>query len=721
MATWPYLGDFSGWEWVRESLGFLGQPVRILRAYPRAQIRTDLIAGLSIAAVLLPQSIAYALLAELPPQYGLYTAICAAIVGALWGSSPYLHSGPTNTLSLLVLSALIPLVEPGSPQFLTAAGLMAVMVGVAQLAMGVARLGVLVNFVSDSVIVGFTAGAGVLIAANQLRHLFGIPLPSAPEFYVTIWELIRHLVQTHWPSLFLGLGTILVVSLLKLKRPRWPAALIGLVGASLLVAFLHLERLGVAVLGEIPRTLPKIAPLPLFNLTLIGKLSTGSLAVALIGLIQTLSIARTFAVQTGQNLDSNQEFIGQGVTNLVAGFLSGYASSGSFMLSAVKHDNRGRTHISSVFSGVWVLVAVLLFAPWAVYLPKAALAGVLIVTSYGMVDRKEMKRIWRSSLGDSAIMVTTLLATMFLPLEFAVLAGVMISFVRFIVKTSMPAVYSVVPSEDYRHLVPNVGQTACPQLAVMTISGPLYFGATNHIETTVRHAFATHPEEKLLLLRLHLIDHCDVSGIHMLESIVQHYRKNHGDVFIAGARANLMERIRLSGFYQWLGEDHFLARDEAIGHLFYHVLDPAICVYQCPYRIFAECQALPKYEYASPLPSMMFLEHEVQSWQPSELKWFMEQEGLIPKLHIVDVREPPEFEQGHISDANLIPMRLIPYQLQHLSKDDAIVLVCRSGRRSRLAAGILQDRGFTHVFNLEGGMLAWEAAGFPMVKVWESG
>jgi sulfate permease, SulP family len=711
--------SFSGQEWVQVTLGFFSRPLRILRNYPREDFRPDLLAGLSIAAVVLPQAIAYSLLAELPPQFGIFTAILAAFFASLWGSSPHLYAGPSNTISLLVLSSLLPIATPGTPEYLATAGLIAVMVGIAQLLMGIARLGVLVNFVSDSVIVGFMAGTGLLIGAHQLRHILGLQLLSTPEFSQTIWQVINQLPEVHAPSLGIGLGTLVIVALLKRYRRRWPAALIGLVIASAVVAIFHLDQAGVAVLGEFPRTFPPFARLPIFNLTLIGRLSTGALAVTSMGLIQTLVIARSFASQSGQYLDSNQEFVGQGMANLAAGFFSGYPCSGSFVLSAMKKENGGRTAIANMFTGLFVLVAVLLVAPLAVYLPRASLASVLLVTAYGLVDRREMKRIWHTSLGDGGIMVATLLASVLLPLEFAVLAGVLVSFVRFIVKSSRPSVYSVVPSEDYRHFVPSGDRTYCPQVAVMTISGSLYFGATHHVETAIRQEFAAHPAQKLLLLRLHLVDYCDITGIHVLETIVQIYRKQHGKVYIAGVRPPVMERMKLAGFDQLLGEDHFLSRDDAVGYLFYNVLDPAICVYQCPYRVFAECQALPKYDYSSPIPTVSFLDHEVQSWQPNELKWYLEQEGLIPELLVVDVREPREYEAGHIPQAQLLPMRLIPHQGRDLPKDQAIVLICRTGRRSRLAAGILQDMGFTHVFNLEGGILAWEGAGYPIAKEFE--
>ena len=702
-------------RWVHDVLTFFGRPVAIARHYRREDLRADLLAGLTVAVILLPQAIAYALIAELPPQTGLYAAIVASVVGALWGSSDHLHTGPTNAASLLVLSTLLSIAPVGSSEYVAAAGLMAVMVGGIRLLMGLARLGVLVNFVSDSVVIGFTAGAGILISVNQLRHLLRLDIPDTTSFYMITAEILRQLPETHWPSLGLGLGTILVIALVRRFRPHWPAALIGMVGAAVVVAALKLDQYGVIVLGELPRSLPPLASLPLLDLELIGKLSTGALAVSAIGLVEAMSIARSIAAQSGQRLDSNQEFVGQGLANIAAGLFSGYPCSGSFTRSAVNYTAGGRTALSSVFSGLWVLGALLLFAPLAVYLPRTALAGVLIVTAYSMVDRHEMRRILHASVGDSAIMLATLLATLLLPLEFAVLAGITVSFVRFIVRTSTPEVYPVVPDENFRHFVREEGHPACPQLGIITVGGPLYFGAVHHVEEAIRANLERHPEQRFLLLRMHLVDHCDVSGIHMLESVLSLYRRRGGDLFIAGVRRPVLERMCLIGFDKILGPEHFLTREDAIAYLFHKVLDPSVCIYECDVRVFAECQALPKQPYSAHLPPLTVIpEHSVQHWLPSELKARLGPNGAEPEVLLIDVREPREYQSGHIPQARLLPLRLLPQEGQHLPADRPIVLVCRSGRRSRLGVCILQDMGYTEVYNLQGGMLAWEAAGYPV-------
>ncbi len=375
---------------------FFSRPARIVRGYPTANLRYDLVAGVTVGVILLPQALVFSVMAGLPPQMGLYTAIVASIVGALWGSSNHLHTGPTNTSSLLIFSTVSALAVAGSPAYLAAASLLTLMTGVIRLAMGVLRLGLIVNFVSDSVVVGFTAGAGVLIVVNQTRHLLRLDIASSPGLTDTLTLLAANLGATHLPSALLGAGVIaLMVALRRLGR-NLPGALIALVIAGLIVWALGLDRQGVRVVGELPRQLPPFVVPPVFDLTLLGRLSTGALALSAIGLVEALSITRSLAARTGQRLDSNQEFVGQGLANLACGFFSGYPVCGSFTRSAVNVEAGARTAMSGVIAGLLALVVVLVFAPLAAYIPLAALAGVVTVSAVGLIDRKVIARIWRA-------------------------------------------------------------------------------------------------------------------------------------------------------------------------------------------------------------------------------------------------------------------------------------------------------------------------------------
>jgi sulfate permease, SulP family len=695
---------------IRETLSYFLQPVRFIRSYQVQNLRPDALAGLTVAIVLLPQAIAYALIAELPPQVGLYSAILAAIVGGLWGSSSHLHTGPTNATSLLVLATLLPLAQPGSPEFLIAAGLLAVLVGIFRLVMGVAHLGVLVNFVSDSVIIGFTTGAGVLIGINQLRHLLRLEFPSSPGLIDTLQSIFQNLPETHWLTLGIGLGVVALLVILQRVNPDLPGPLISMALATLVVFIFGLDEIGIKTIGQLPRELPPLTKLPL-NLELIAQLSSGVLAVGAIGLVEAMSTARSVASFSGQRLDSNQEFVGQGLANIACGLFSGYTVSGSPSRSMVNYRSGAKTSLAGIFSGVFVLVSMFLLAPAAAYLPQAALSGVLIYTAYRMVDRQEIARIWRGARGDALILAITLFGTLFLPLQFAVLSGILSSFALYIIRTSVPRVIPVLPDDNFRHFLHQPEKPQCPQLAIIDILGDLYFGAVNHVEKTLLDRLEKNPDQRFLLLRMQNVLQCDISGIHALETILRAWRDHGGDVYMVRVHKPVLDRMKRTGFHRQLGEDHFLDEDSAIAHLFYRVLDPAICIYESEVRAFRECQNLPKrlLPEDSNIPLYTEIPHgQVNHIEPHRL--WEELHGENPPL-VIDVREPREFKQGHISQAKLIPLLDLLANHHKLPEERPVVFVCGGGRRSARATYLYQSKGYENLRVLRGGMSAWEAAG----------
>jgi len=691
-----------------QELKYFGRPVFILKGYQRANLRPDLIAGLTVAVILIPQAIAYALIAELPPQTGLYAAIIASIVAGLWGSSNQLNTGPANAISLLVLSALLPIATPGSPEFLIIAGLLAVFVGVICVLMGLARLGVLVNFVSDSVIIGFTAGAGILISVNQVRHLMRLNVTSSPELAETLGQIGIQLPETHWPSLILGLSTIFALLIIRRINPKIPSALLIMVFAGILIAAFGLDNQGIRIVGELPQSLPPLNKILAIPPGLMSQLSTKALAITALTLVETMSIARSIASETRQRLDSNQEFIGQGLANIASGFFSGYPIGGSFVRSFVNFQSGARTSISNVFAGLIVLFVLLTIGGYAGFIPLPALAGVLIITAISLINKDEILRIWHGPLGDRLIMLATFLATLLIPIEYAVLIGILLSVGYYLLQTSIPQVRSVLPDSNYEFLLPNTDRDKCPQLSIVEIMGDLYFGAVNHIEEYLVENLKQNPHQRFLLLRMNSVDIADISGIHSLESIVKAYRDQNGDVFISRYRQPILDVMQSSGFSDFLGKDHFLSRDRnAIGHLFYKILDPAICIYECPVRAFKECQNLPK---RLDIPGY----HHHFDTAECDIS-YIEPVALWNALHtdsppyIIDVREPREFSQGHIPQANLLPIPALIANPSQLPDNRPIVLICRSGRRSERAACYLEQHGFDSIIALRGGMIAWEA------------
>jgi SulP family sulfate permease len=650
------------------------------------------------------------MIAELPPNVGLYAAIVTSIVGALWGSSNHLSLGPTNTSSLVVLATLLPIASVGNDQYILAAGLMAVMVGVFQIVLGVSRMGVLVNFVSDSVIIGLTAGAGVLIGANQLRHLLRLDFPSSSSLIITVREITAHITDIHWVSLIIGIIVVLVIVLMKRFKPKWPGPLIGMVLAAVIVGSFHLDQRGIAVIGQLPRNLPPIADLPLLDFELISQLSSGALAIGMMSLVEAVAISRSIASQSGQHLDSNQEFIGLGLSNMISGFFSGYAVSGSFTRTAVNYNAGARTSFSSIFSGIFVLITMLVIAPLAAYLPRTSLAGVLLVTAYSMIDRKEIVRILRGTRGDSTIMIMTFLATLLLPLQFAVLTGIMMSLAIYITRTSVPRVVSVQPAKNFSHFTHLPYARHCTQLAILDILGDLYFGAVSHVEESIRAHLREHPTQRFLLLRMFSVNQIDISGVHALESIVRTMRQRGGDVFLMRTQEPVMAIFKSTGFFDTLGEDHFLSFGDAIGYVFHRVLDPTICIYECEARVFKECQNLPKQHLPKGEITLRLgiPVEDVPGISPIYL-WGELHGKILPT--VIDVREPREFKRGHIPHAQSIPLFKLLADPSQIPDDQPVIFVCRGGRRSTRATSLFIQKGYDNIRVLEGGMLAWENDG----------
>lgn len=700
-------------EALRPALRYLRRPVTLLRDYDRANFRPDLIAGLTVGVVLLPQAIAFSLLAELPPQMGLYTAIIGGIAAALWGSSNQLHTGPTNTISLLVLSTLIISAVPGSNQYVIAAGLLAVMAGVLQLSLGMLRLGFIVNFVSHSVIVGFSTAAGVLIVLRQLNPLLGLSLPNG-DVASGLVNTLFGLPQTELLTAAIGAGSMALIVLLRRINPRLPGSLIAVLVSTAAVYLLGERAAGVAVIGALAGGLPHLIPPPVLDVQLIAELSTGALAVAAIGLVQTTAVSRSAAAQTRQRLDNNQEFVGQGVANILSGLFGGYATSGSFTVTAVKLRSGARSPVASIVAAVVVLLVMLLAGGIGAYLPVSALAGALIVTAWNMIDRAEIRRILRGAPGDAIIMVVTFLGTLFLQLDFAVLTGILLSFVLYFLRTSAPRVQVVVPDEEFRHFAHRPDAPSCPQLGIVEILGDLYFGAVSHIEEEILQVAARNPGQRYLLIRMHHVNQIDFSGIHMLESVVRAYRDQGGDVFLVHVGPRARRLMELTGCLKYLGEANLLDEDVAVGHLFHHVLDPAICIYECPVRVFRECQNLPKrfdlLDVALPSLGRSPNGYEPAVVAPADL-WRALRAPSDRQPIVLDVREPREYRHSHIAEAQSVPLSTLLASNLVMAADRPLVLVCQGGRRSRRAAAVLRDLGHSEITVLQGGMQAWESAG----------
>jgi SulP family sulfate permease len=564
-----------------------------IRRYRRQHFRADVIAGLTVAVVAVPQSMAYALIAGLPVQYGLYASIVPTVIGCLWGSSAHLVTGPTTAISLVVFSALQPLAAPGSVPYLELAFLLALLVGGIQIALGMARLGALLNYVSHAVILGFTAGAALLIGFKQVPGLLGVTVEKGSSFVESLLSIGRELHMAHPPTLALGITVVAIIVLFKRLRPNWPGTLIAMIVVGVLVAVFDLDERGVAVVGAIPRSLPPFHVPDLYGgLPEVGRLAPGALAIAILGLVEAVSIAKAIAGQTHQRLNINREFIGQGAANIAAAVFSGYPGSGSFTRSAINFRSGAKTPMSGVISGISVAAVVLAAAPLAAKLPLSALAGALMVVAVDMIRKEDILRTIRATRSDAAVLVVTFASTVLIDIEFAVYVGVLLSIGLHLAKTSHPRIRSLVPDLETGRMVTALPDQICCQMEIVHIEGSIFFGSSTYVLEDLQRRLRQHPYMANLLLRMHRVNVLDASGVHAMEILQEQIRERGGGLYLSGINPRVFEVIKNSGLLREIGGTHLRGNTgSAIRHAMRESFCPAVCA-ACPLVVFRECPDL---------------------------------------------------------------------------------------------------------------------------------
>lgn len=560
----------------------------------RRTLRADAIAGLTGGIVLVPQGVAFATIAGMPPEYGLYAAMLPAIVAALWGSSWHLVSGPTTAISIVLFATVSPLAAPGSAEYVRLVLTLTLLVGVFQLVLGLARLGTLANFVSHTVVVGFTAGAAVLIAASQVRNFFGVPMPRGAALHEVLLALGRQAGEINPYVTAVALVTMVASIVVRRWVPRLPhliaAMLAGSVAAAALnQAFGGAERTGITTIGALQVGLPPLS-LPDFAPATIEKLVPIAIALALLALTEAVSIARAVALRSGQRIDGNQEFIGQGLSNLAGAFFSGYASSGSFNRSGLNYSAGAKTPLAAVFSALFLLVIVLFLAPLAKYLPIAAMAGMLFIVAWGLIDFHHIAEILRASRQESAVLAATFVATLTLDLEFAIYIGVLLSLLLYLNRTSRPSLEDVKPFAKTTPTVfgPDTGLADCPQLKIARLNGSIFFGAVAHLQEALQRIDEDDPRQKHLLLVATGINFVDLAGAQLLGHEARRRRAIGGALYIFNMKEEPLRTLRASGQFDAIGAENFFALgSDAVGAV-YRRLDSARCA-QCTVRIFEPC------------------------------------------------------------------------------------------------------------------------------------
>ena len=514
-------------------------------------LKSDFWAGLTGAVMVLPQGIAFALIAGLPPEFGLYSAIVVQVLAGLFGSSWQMVTGPTVALSIVIPGILAPYAVSGSPQYIGLSLTVMMLVGIIQLAFGLFRLGGLVNFISHTVIIGFTAGAGLLIIMSQLPTFFGVPGERGLNFIARLQSTWDMAMNPHWPSLTVALVTLAAALIVRRLQPRAPHMLLGMIAGTFYGMASNAAEQGVAMLGALPSALPQFM-LPNFSFELATTLLPSAFALALLGLIEAASIARSIAIRSHQRIDGNQEFFGQGIANLVGSCCSCYVGSGSFTRSAINYDTGARTPLALIITSA-IVATILIFFPWLTSeLPLPAMAATILLAGYNLFDFKHIRLIARTSRNELSIILVTFISTLFINLEFAIYAGVILSLVLYLQKTSHPLVTEV----DFSELV-NVENAAPVPIHVIRLDGSLFFGAVDHVQNRLA-TISRHRNWQHLVILAEGVNIIDVAGIEMLLAQKRRLQKTGGDLYLIGVKPHLRRKLAKSPYWQALDGDNTL-------------------------------------------------------------------------------------------------------------------------------------------------------------------
>ncbi|WP_043519050.1 SulP family inorganic anion transporter [Achromobacter arsenitoxydans] len=565
----------------------------------RTTLRADLAAGLLGALLVLPQGVAFATLAGLPPEYGLYSAIVPCIVAALFGSSRHVMSGPTNANSLALFAVLAPLAAAGSPGYIQLALAVTVLVGVMQWLVGTLRLGSLAHFISPSALFGFTSGAAVLIAVHALKDALGLPASEAHGAGAVLETLATHIGQVHVGALLVTLATLAAALLARKLDKRKPYMLLGLAAGTFAAwAFNALVQDGdgtpVPVLGAIAQPWPPFH-IPSVDWRALPDLLSLAFALTIVALAQSISIAKAVASRSGQRIDANREFVGQGLSNIVGGFFSCYLSCGSLNRSIPNYEAGAKTPLASVFSALLLMLLVAVSAKLLAMIPHAAISGLLLLVAWTLLDIPRWRHLLRTQPGECAIAFATLAATIAIRMEVAILLGTVLSLMVYLHRTSRPAMRTMgfdsrgldrrfVVLEQQRDALPE-----CPQLKLLRMEGSVYFGAAAHVAQRLHDLRAAPGAPRHLLVMAKSMNFIDLAGAQVWDDELIARRAMGGDLYFHRPRPEVMDMWRRTGFLERLGEDHIFPDKATALHTIYAKLDKGICA-GCKARIFWECQ-----------------------------------------------------------------------------------------------------------------------------------
>ncbi|MEN0005600.1 MAG: solute carrier family 26 protein [Bacteroidota bacterium] len=535
-----------------------------LPQYSKKDAGGDVVAGLTVAIMLVPQGMAYGLLAGLTPIYGLYASIIPLLLYALMGTSRQLSVGPVAIVSLLVLTGISDFAQPGTAEFIAMAITASLLAGLIQLALGVMRLGFLVNFLSHPVLAGFTSAAAIIIALSQVDNMLGIDAPRSNRVLEIVQGILVNLDQFHWPTFLLGAGGVVVLAVLRSIHRSIPGALIIVMAGTLLVYFLQLPNVGVAIVGEVPGGLPSFE-LPVFSWQYMEQLMPISLTICLISFIESLAIAKALeSKHRNYKVVPNQELIALGVSKIGGAFFQSFPTTGSFSRSVINDDAGAKTGIASIITVILIAITLLFLTPLFYYLPKAILAAIIVFAVRNLIDIEEAKSLWKHDKRDFLTFMVTFSATLLFGIQIGVLTGVMLSLSIMLYRNSVPhvAVLGQYPnSSSYRNINRFEEVRQLEGILIVRFDAQLYFGNCTYFKEAVEKLVDTSESDlKLLILDASSIHDIDSSGIHTLHEVLDDLQKAGIEIYITSVIGPVRDILAKTGLIEKIGPNNFFMR-----------------------------------------------------------------------------------------------------------------------------------------------------------------
>ncbi len=520
-------------------------------SYGTDSLQSDLFSGLSVASIALPQNMAYALIAGVNPIYGLYTSIVSMIIATFVGDSDYMVVGPTNLMSMAIASNLSS-VSSGGFSYLQIVILLTFMVGVFQLLFGLLRLGNLVNYISKPVITGLTAGAAILISVGQLENFLGLSLARSSNLFSEIYLIIQNINGLNLLALAMGLGTIVMIIWFEKIKPELPSYLISIFVSAILVYSLGLSS-GLSIVGNVPASLPEFSLVNL-DFGLGRRIFTKSLSVAIIGLIQCLAIVKSLETKSGQEVNINREFMGQGIINIGTSFFSGFTISGSFTNSYANYQTGNETRLSQFFTALSIILFILVFNSLIRNIPISSLSGLVIFVAYQMIDLDEIKEIFRAKRSDALIFLVTFITTLSAPrLEYAVYLGVLISLLVVIRQSSRVDIHHMIYDKNAQIKLhrKEPDERENDDYKIIDLSGDLDFSASDNLKEEFNKIYE---DDGTFIIRMRNIERIDLTSLKELDKFIERVKESEGKVILTGISKELYEDLKQLNIKEKIGE-----------------------------------------------------------------------------------------------------------------------------------------------------------------------